>query len=229
MRRQLESTFGTLTVHEAARQVRRRPWWRGRAQRSPLRGPPAPPPANAAKTRSAASTCSTRAARRKGPARIRAQPPRSLRDRPTRPARRRGAPGPAADGRTPHRHTPARRGPAPQPHGDLIGGRDDALVTTAAAATESDAAEPLECWCCGSAYQEPELVRLGSHPEVAVCLRCAHFLHQQALGREDAQRPTPASRMRDALRSARRVVMQRQWHQKPVIGRPLRWLGRRLP
>jgi ATP-dependent Clp protease ATP-binding subunit ClpA len=40
MRRQLESTFGTLAVHEAARQVRRRPWWRGRAQRSPLCGPP---------------------------------------------------------------------------------------------------------------------------------------------------------------------------------------------
>jgi ATP-dependent Clp protease ATP-binding subunit ClpA len=40
MRRQLESTFGTLAVHEAARQVRRRPWWRGRAQHSPLCGPP---------------------------------------------------------------------------------------------------------------------------------------------------------------------------------------------
>ncbi|MDQ1734407.1 MAG: hypothetical protein QOH56_658 [Pseudonocardiales bacterium] len=40
MRRQLESTFGTLAVHEAARQVRRRPRWRGRAQHSPLCGPP---------------------------------------------------------------------------------------------------------------------------------------------------------------------------------------------
>ena len=29
MRRRLESTFGALAVHEAARQVRRRPWWRG--------------------------------------------------------------------------------------------------------------------------------------------------------------------------------------------------------
>src|SRR4051812_9620066 len=27
MRRRLESTFGALAVHEAARQVRRRPWW----------------------------------------------------------------------------------------------------------------------------------------------------------------------------------------------------------
>jgi ATP-dependent Clp protease ATP-binding subunit ClpA len=40
MRGQLESTFGTLAVYEAARQVRRRPWWRGRAQHSPLCGPP---------------------------------------------------------------------------------------------------------------------------------------------------------------------------------------------
>ncbi|MCU1658773.1 MAG: Clp domain protein [Pseudonocardiales bacterium] len=40
MRRRLESTFGTLAVHEAARQVRRRPWWRGRAMHSALCGPP---------------------------------------------------------------------------------------------------------------------------------------------------------------------------------------------
>lgn len=40
MRRRLESTFGALAVHEAARQVRRRPWWRGGAQHSPLCGPP---------------------------------------------------------------------------------------------------------------------------------------------------------------------------------------------
>ncbi len=40
LRRRLESTFGALAVHEAARQVRRRPWWRGAAQHSPLYGPP---------------------------------------------------------------------------------------------------------------------------------------------------------------------------------------------
>ena len=40
MRRRLESTFGTLAVHEAERRVRRRPWWRGRAWHSPLCGPP---------------------------------------------------------------------------------------------------------------------------------------------------------------------------------------------
>jgi len=40
MRRQLESTFGAAAVDEAAWQVRRRHWWRGRAQRSPICGPP---------------------------------------------------------------------------------------------------------------------------------------------------------------------------------------------
>jgi hypothetical protein len=100
---------------------------------------------------------------------------------------------------------------------------------TTAAATDSDAAEPLECWCCGSAYPEPELVRLGSHPEVGVCVRCAHFLHRQARSREDALRPAAAARLRDGLRAGRQVVLRRRWHQLPVIGRPLRWLGRRLP
>ena len=72
-------------------------------------------------------------------------------------------------------------------------------------------------------------MRLGNHPEVAVCLRCAHYLHQQARAREDALRPSIASRLRDELRRERRLVMDRQWHQRPVIGRPLRWLGRYLP
>ena len=86
-----------------------------------------------------------------------------------------------------------------------------------------------ECWCCGQRYPAERLVRLGSHPEVAVCLACAHFLHQQAGQRKDALRPSIASRLRDGLRWGRRVVMDHGWHQRPVIGRPLRWLGRRLP
>jgi hypothetical protein len=86
-----------------------------------------------------------------------------------------------------------------------------------------------ECWCCGTRQPETSVVRLGNHNEVAVCLRCAHFLHQQARGREDALRPSPAGRARDELRKARRAVNRRGWHQQPVIGRPLRWLGKRLP
>jgi NAD-dependent SIR2 family protein deacetylase len=64
-----------------------------------------------------------------------------------------------------------------------------------------------ECWCCGQQYPRERLVRMGSHPEVAVCFGCAHFLHQQARQREDALRPSIATRLRDALRRGRRLVM----------------------
>lgn len=87
----------------------------------------------------------------------------------------------------------------------------------------------VECWCCGQRQSERSVVHLGNHPEVSVCLRCAHFLHQQARSREDELATSIASWLRDGLRSARREVMQRGWHQSPVVGRPLRWLGRRLP
>jgi hypothetical protein len=87
----------------------------------------------------------------------------------------------------------------------------------------------VACWCCGHQRAESDVVRLGEHPEVAVCLGCAHFLHQRARGREDAARPSPASRVRDALRAGRRLVMRRGWHQAPVLGRVLRRLGQRLP
>jgi hypothetical protein len=111
----------------------------------------------------------------------------------------------------------------------VTGPEQDSLVSTAAAAAGSEATEPVECWCCGSTYPESELVRLGSHPEVGVCLRCAHFLHQLARSREDAQHPSLAGRVRDQLRSARRIVVRRRWHEMPVIGKPLRGLGRHVP
>jgi hypothetical protein len=103
-------------------------------------------------------------------------------------------------------------------------------VTAGPAATsDTTGGGDTDCWCCDQRYPNEQLVRLGSHPEVAVCLRCAHYLHQQATHREDALRPSIASRLRDGLRWARRVVMDHHWHQRPVIGRPLRWLGRYLP
>jgi hypothetical protein len=101
--------------------------------------------------------------------------------------------------------------------------------STPAAAGSAAAGGGVECWCCGQEYSAEQLVHLGSHPEVGVCLRCAHFLHQQAGQREDALLPSIAGRLRDGMRWCRRLVMERGWHQRPVIGRPLRWLGRRLP
>jgi hypothetical protein len=96
-------------------------------------------------------------------------------------------------------------------------------------AEESASDGSSACWCCGEAHPSDSMVHLGNHPEVVVCLACAHFLHQQARAREDALRPSAASRARDGLRSARRIVLERRWHQKPVIGGLLRRLGRRLP
>ena len=87
----------------------------------------------------------------------------------------------------------------------------------------------VTCWCCGVSQPEASVVRLGDHPEVAVCLRCAHFLHQQARGREDAVRPSPAARVRNRLRAARAFVVRHGWHQTPVIGSLLRRLGRHTP
>lgn len=95
-----------------------------------------------------------------------------------------------------------------------------------------DAAENyglVECWCCGCTQPETSMVRLGNHPEVGVCLRCAHYLHQQAWSREDTLRSSPGVRARGALRAARRVVMQQGWQQRRMIGPLLRWLGRHLP
>jgi hypothetical protein len=87
----------------------------------------------------------------------------------------------------------------------------------------------LECWCCGQRFSAERLVHLGNHPEVGVCLGCAHFLHQQAHARADQLRPSLAGRMRDQLRRARKQVRDHHWHQQPVIGPALRWLGRYLP
>jgi hypothetical protein len=87
----------------------------------------------------------------------------------------------------------------------------------------------VRCWCCGHQQRPEQLVHLGSHPEVVVCLGCAHFLHQRARAREDELRPSLGGRGRDVLRSARMVVMNHGWHNAPVVGRVLRWLGPRLP
>ena len=100
---------------------------------------------------------------------------------------------------------------------------------TAQTIRSADESESADCWCCGQRQQRDMTVHLGSHPEVRVCLRCAHFLHLQARAREDALHPSPAARVRDLLRSARAVVMHHRWHQNPVIGPPLRRLGRHLP
>jgi hypothetical protein len=97
--------------------------------------------------------------------------------------------------------------------------------------TQADQAGPMlsACWCCDSSYPEHQLLRLGEHPEVAVCARCAQSLHRRAVERHDEQHPTTAARLRGAIRTVRRRVVNKGWHQQPVIGKVLRRIDRHLP
>ena len=94
---------------------------------------------------------------------------------------------------------------------------------------QDESGSHLWCWCCGQPRPPEDVVHLGDHPEVAVCLGCAHFLHQRARAREDEQRPSPAGGARDGLRAVRRLVIARHWQEKPLFGPLLAVAGPRLP
>ncbi len=87
----------------------------------------------------------------------------------------------------------------------------------------------VQCWCCGCLDPPDRMVHLGQHPEVHLCLRCAHFVHQQAWQIEDEGKRGPAAFTRDRLRDLRVEVMRRGWHQNRFLGGKLRWLGKCLP
>ena len=87
----------------------------------------------------------------------------------------------------------------------------------------------VECWCCDTIAAPSLMVHLGNHPEVHLCLRCAHFVHQRAWEIEDEVKHGPAAVVRDTFRNLRAEVMRRGWHQNRFIGGKLRWLGRYLP
>lgn len=96
-------------------------------------------------------------------------------------------------------------------------------------APEAVQASTPVCWCCGSRYDEHDLVRLGSHPEVGVCFGCAQFLQRRATERLDERGPSSGARLRGVLRGVRGWVIQRGWHNRPVVGRLLRRVDRHLP
>lgn len=79
------------------------------------------------------------------------------------------------------------------------------------------------CWCCGGSFPEDRLVRLGDHPEVAVCFACAGYLNRRAREGQASRRP------RALAEATRRMVTNRGWHRAPVIGRALRWLDHHSP
>lgn len=86
-----------------------------------------------------------------------------------------------------------------------------------------------ECWCCGSVGNGDRMVHLGNHPEVALCLRCARFVAKSGREIEDRDKDGGAARARDQFRTVRKAVVRRGWHNAPVIGAALRWIGRRTP
>lgn len=94
---------------------------------------------------------------------------------------------------------------------------------------EPDSASVTRCWCCGGGFPEPELVRLGEHPEVGVCLRCARWLWRRAVRRRDELRPSVAGRLRGCVHVVREAVIRRGWHERGALGVFLRWLDRYLP
>jgi hypothetical protein len=87
----------------------------------------------------------------------------------------------------------------------------------------------VQCWCCGVRDAADRMVHLGIHPEVHLCLGCAHFVHQQAWQIEDEGKGGPGAFGRDKFRNLRAEVMRRGWHQNKLIGDKLRWLGKYLP
>ena len=97
---------------------------------------------------------------------------------------------------------------------------------SAPAGTAKDQAAQSNCWCCGQLRAEQVLVRLGSHPEVGICIRCLHFLNVRA---RDSQATVTRQKLRGAAESIRGSVMARGWHERPVIGPALQWVNQHLP
>lgn len=90
-------------------------------------------------------------------------------------------------------------------------------------------APPSPCWCCGSSYPDDELVHLGQHPEVAVCLGCTRWLRRRATRRLDDRNPSVRGRFRAGVAWVRSGVMKRGWHERGLLGALLRRIDRHLP
>lgn len=96
-------------------------------------------------------------------------------------------------------------------------------------AVQDPDASGSECWCCGTPGDATRMVHLGNHPEVLLCIRCAHSVSKWAWEIEDRSKSGPLVMARDRLRALRRGVVHHGWQHNPVIGGPIRWIGKRLP
>ena len=105
-------------------------------------------------------------------------------------------------------------------------------MSTPLAAVEPHEAEPqAACWCCGRRYPEDRLVRLGEHPEAAVCFTCAKFLHRRAREQNDVVTGDHglAARGRAAFANSREIVLRHGWQNGRLSGPILRWLDKLTP
>jgi hypothetical protein len=87
----------------------------------------------------------------------------------------------------------------------------------------------VECWCCGCTSPEDRVVRLGNHPEVALCRRCAQFVHRRALEQAASERGGVGAAYRGAFAASREFVMRHELQHTPVIGTLFKRLNRLLP
>jgi hypothetical protein len=99
-------------------------------------------------------------------------------------------------------------------------------------AAEAIAPQQVErptCWCCGNTFDEQDLSRLGSHPEVGVCAGCAHWLYRRARSSAATGARTPGAMVRRGVAAARGRVMRAGLQDWPVLGPLLRRLDKHLP
>ena len=73
------------------------------------------------------------------------------------------------------------------------------------------------------------MVRLGNHPEVALCTGCARWAAREAREIEDRARSGFGVLVRKQLDAARHGVINRGWQHNRFLGGALRWLGKHLP
>jgi hypothetical protein len=99
----------------------------------------------------------------------------------------------------------------------------------AAIAQEHGPSQRPSCWCCGNTFDEHDLTRLGSHPEVGVCGGCALWLSRRARSAAEAGQRTPGAQLRRAVAAARGQVTRAGLQDWPVLGSLLRRLDRHLP
>lgn len=111
----------------------------------------------------------------------------------------------------------------------MVSAHNEGVSTARTLQATEELPGPGECWCCGCERDPAEMVHLGNHPEVAICIRCAYSVKTWAWEIDDRSHTGVAVRARYGFRSIRRRVMQKGLHQNKLVGRPLRWLGRKLP